>query len=43
MGKYIVNSFHIVIITFFLLVFSGCGYKASPIYVDSNSSIQKGK
>ena len=47
MGKYIVNVFHIGIVTSFLLVFIGCGYKSAPTYlddnIDNNSSIEKRK
>ncbi len=33
MTKYFINFFHGLIIAGFILSFSGCGYKADPIYI----------
>lgn len=41
MIKNCTHVFHIVIIASFLLVLSGCGYKADPVYVDSKQEASK--
>ncbi|WP_298753148.1 hypothetical protein [uncultured Arcobacter sp.] len=39
MSKNFVSIFHAVIITLFILSFSGCGYKAPPVYVDDTKEV----
>ena len=39
MRNYISNIFHVLIITVFILSFSGCGVKGDPVYVPNE---QKG-
>ncbi|CAM3588967.1 MULTISPECIES: hypothetical protein [Arcobacter] len=41
MTKYFINFFHGLIIAGFILSFSGCGYKADPVYVPSKSSVEE--
>jgi len=41
MTKYFINFFHVLIIASFILSFSGCGYKADPIYVPADSSTEQ--
>jgi len=41
MSKNIVNFFHTLIIAGVLFSFSGCGYKADPVYKPSNSQETK--
>ncbi|KLE08957.1 hypothetical protein AF79_07025 [Aliarcobacter butzleri L354] len=43
MTKYFTNFFHTLIIASFILSFSGCGYKADPIYVSSDKQEQINK
>ena len=35
------NVFHTVIITVSILVFTGCGYKADPVYKNDTEKIGK--
>lgn len=39
MTKYFINFFHALIIAGFILSFSGCGYKADPVYVPDGSNV----
>jgi hypothetical protein len=41
MTKNFINFFHAIIIAGFILSFSGCGYKAPPVYVEDNKEISK--
>lgn len=41
MSKNIVNFFHAIIIAGVLFSFSGCGFKADPVYKPSNKQESK--
>jgi predicted small lipoprotein YifL len=34
------HIFHVFIITTSLLVFTACGYKGDPVYVDKNAKVE---
>jgi len=38
MTKYFIQFFHTLIISGFILSFSGCGYKGDPVYIDKNKT-----
>jgi predicted small lipoprotein YifL len=40
MTKYFTNFLHGLIIASFVLLFSGCGYKADPVYVTPEQKIK---
>ena len=39
MSKNFASIFHAIIITLFILSFSGCGYKGDPVYVNDKKEV----